>query len=107
VDAAHRDSILARYRDHAARFDAIAGHGLWGTSGVAFPHVADTTGGLSGRELEVLELVSGGLANREIGSRLFISEETVKSHVRKLLGKLPARSRAHAVGIGFRRGLIS
>jgi DNA-binding CsgD family transcriptional regulator len=45
--------------------------------------------------------------NREIGERLFLSEETVKSHVRHLLAKLHARSRAHAVAVGFRRGLIS
>jgi len=41
-----------------------------------------------------------------IGQRLYLSEETVKSHVRHLLAKLQARSRAHAVAIGFRRGLI-
>ena len=59
------------------------------------------------RELEVLQLISEGLVNREIGNRLFLSEETVKSHVRHLLAKLQARSRAHAVAVGFRRGLIA
>ena len=59
------------------------------------------------REIEVLQLVSEGLANREIGDRLYLSEETVKSHVRHLLAKLRARSRAHAVAVGFRRGLLS
>ena len=59
------------------------------------------------REVEVLQLISDGLVNREIGERLFLSEETVKSHVRHLLAKLHARSRAHAVAVGFRRGLIS
>ena len=54
----------------------------------------------------MLQLVADGLANREIGERLFLSEETVKSHVRHLLAKLHARSRAHAVAVGFRRGLI-
>jgi DNA-binding NarL/FixJ family response regulator len=44
--------------------------------------------------------------NREIGERLFLSEETVKSHVRHLLAKLQARSRAHAVAVVFRRGII-
>ena len=58
------------------------------------------------REIEVLQLVADGLVNREIGQRLFLSEETVKSHVRHLLAKLQARSRAHAVSVGFRRGLI-
>ena len=52
-------------------------------------------------------LVADGLVNREIGQRLFLSEETVKSHVRHLLAKLQARSRAHAVAVGFRRGLIA
>jgi hypothetical protein len=47
------------------------------------------------REIEVLQLVADGLVNREIGQRLFLSEETVKSHVRHLLAKLQARSRAH------------
>ena len=59
------------------------------------------------REIEVLQLVADGLVNREIGERLFLSEETVKSHVRHLLAKLQARSRAHAVAVGFRRGLIA
>ena len=59
------------------------------------------------REIQVLQLVSEGLVNREIGERLFLSEETVKSHVRHILAKLQARSRAHAVAIGFRRGLIA
>ena len=64
------------------------------------------TGGMTRREIEVLQLVADGLVNREIGQRLFLSEETVKSHVRHLLAKLQARSRAHAVAVGYRRGLI-
>ena len=60
----------------------------------------------TGREIEVLQLISDGLVNREIGQRLYLSEETVKSHVRHLLAKLQARSRAHAVAVGFRRGII-
>jgi DNA-binding NarL/FixJ family response regulator len=55
----------------------------------------------------VLQLVSEGLVNREIGDKLFLSEETVKSHVRHILAKLQARSRAHAVAVGFRRGLLT
>ena len=42
-----------------------------------------------------------------LGERLFLSEETVKSHVRHLLAKLRARSRAHAVALGFQRGLLT
>jgi DNA-binding NarL/FixJ family response regulator len=55
----------------------------------------------------VLQLISEGLLNREIGKSLLISEETVKSHIRHLLPKLQARSRAHAVAVGFRRGILS
>ena len=57
---------------------------------------------LSSREREVLELVSQGLRNREIAQRLFISEVTVKVHVRNLMRKLGARSRTHAVAIARR-----
>lgn len=62
---------------------------------------------LSDRELQVLELTADGLTNSEIGKRLLISEETVKTHLRKVLAKLLARSRSHAVAVGFRRGLIT
>lgn len=62
--------------------------------------------GISRREIQVLYLISQGLANYEIAGQLHVSEETVKSHVRNLLRKLGANGRAHAVAIGFRRGLI-
>jgi DNA-binding NarL/FixJ family response regulator len=62
---------------------------------------------LTHREFEVLQLIADGLANREIGERLFLSEETVKSHVKTLLEKLRARSRAHAVAIALRGGLMA
>jgi LuxR family transcriptional regulator, maltose regulon positive regulatory protein len=55
---------------------------------------------LSPREKEVLALVSQGLRNRDIAQRLFISEVTVKVHVRNIMKKLGARSRAHAVSLG-------
>jgi DNA-binding NarL/FixJ family response regulator len=61
---------------------------------------------LTPREAEVLQLIADGLVTREIGKRLFLSEETVKSHVQHLLEKLQARSRAHAVAVGFRRGIL-
>ncbi|MER3411746.1 MAG: hypothetical protein C4305_05160, partial [Thermoleophilia bacterium] len=59
------------------------------------------------REIQVLQLISEGMVNREIGKVLYLSEETVKSHVRHLLAKLRARSRAHAVAIAFRRGILT
>jgi two-component system, NarL family, response regulator LiaR len=59
------------------------------------------------RELEVLELVSQGLANKEIGSRLAISEKTVKSHIHSLLGKFGLESRTQAAIYATRVGLVS
>ena len=58
------------------------------------------------RELEVLGLVADGLSTREIASRLWVTEETVKTHVRRLHDRLGARTRAHAVAIAFRTGIL-
>jgi DNA-binding NarL/FixJ family response regulator len=63
-------------------------------------------GDLSARELEVLGLVSRGNANKEIAARLNITEETVKSHIRRILDKLSANDRTHAVTIALKRGII-
>jgi DNA-binding CsgD family transcriptional regulator len=109
VDAAERKDILTRYLDHSRRFDEAASRRNGGTADViplATP-LRELEQEPTMREIEVLQLISDGLVNREIGHRLFLSEETVKSHVRHLLAKLQARSRAHAVAIGFRRGLIA
>jgi DNA-binding CsgD family transcriptional regulator len=61
---------------------------------------------LSERELEVLRLVAEGHTNEEIGRQLFITTHTVISHTRHVLAKLEARSRAHAVALGFRGALL-
>jgi DNA-binding NarL/FixJ family response regulator len=61
---------------------------------------------LTPREIEVLRLLADGLANREIASRLSISEHTIKFHIRSILGKLGASSRTEAVSRGLRSGLI-
>lgn len=61
---------------------------------------------LTPRETEVLQLVSEGNSNKEIGRRLFIAEETVKNHVKNILGKLGANDRTQAVSIAVRRGII-
>jgi DNA-binding NarL/FixJ family response regulator len=110
VDAAERKAIMNRYADHTRRFDEVAARRL--TNGGS-AEVIPFNGPLqqleqepTNREVEVLQLISDGLVNREIGVRLFLSEETVKSHVRHLLAKLQARSRAHAVAVGLRRGII-
>ena len=110
MDAAQRKEILDRYIDHTRRFDAVAARRAGqGGGGEVIPFAAplkELEQEPTNREIEVLQLVSEGLVNREIGHRLFLSEETVKSHVRHLLAKLQARSRAHAVAVGFRRGII-
>jgi DNA-binding NarL/FixJ family response regulator len=61
---------------------------------------------LTGREIEVLTHVAAGRRNREIGEQLFISEETVKVHLRHIMEKLFARDRTSAVTIAVRRGII-
>jgi two-component system, NarL family, response regulator len=61
---------------------------------------------LTARELEVLALVSEGQSNREIATRLFITEGTVKSHLSAILGKLDAADRTQAVTIALKRGLL-
>ena len=55
----------------------------------------------------MLQLVAEGNTNRQIAEALVLSEETIKSHVQTLCAKLQARSRAHAVAIGFRLQLAS
>ena len=61
---------------------------------------------LTRREREVLQMLAGGLANKEIAARLNISEHTVKFHVASVLGKLGAGTRTEAVALGIRRGLV-
>jgi len=66
-----------------------------------------TSSPLSPREREVLELMGEGLANRDIGRRLYISEKTVKTHVSHILAKLAVSDRTGAVLEGIRRHLIT
>jgi DNA-binding NarL/FixJ family response regulator len=61
---------------------------------------------LSERELQVLSGMSRGKSNSEIGKELYLSEDTVKTHARRLFRKLGAADRAHAVAVGFRWGLV-
>jgi DNA-binding NarL/FixJ family response regulator len=61
---------------------------------------------LTPREVDVLRLIAAGNANKEIAAQLSITEETVKGHVKNILGKLSANDRTHAVTIGLKRGII-
>ena len=59
---------------------------------------------LSMREMQVLTGMSQGKSNAQIGRELYLSEDTIKTHARRLFRKLGAKDRAEAVAIGFRRG---
>ena len=61
---------------------------------------------LTDREVEVLKEIAGGNRNRDIAEKLFITEETVKVHIKHLMEKLGASDRTQAVAIGVRRGII-
>jgi DNA-binding NarL/FixJ family response regulator len=67
-------------------------------------HLSDEA--LTAREVEVLQQIAGGNRNRDIAQRLFISEETVKVHIKHIMEKLGASDRTEAVAIGVRRGII-
>src|SRR5580704_2258330 len=72
-------------------------------AGIAEHAMGDT---LTPREADVLRLIAGGNANKEIASQLGLTEETVKSHVKNILPKLGANDRTHAVTIALKRGII-
>jgi DNA-binding NarL/FixJ family response regulator len=61
---------------------------------------------LTAREIEVLSQIAGGNRNRDIAEKLFITEETVKVHIKHIMEKLEASDRTQAVAIGLRRGII-
>jgi DNA-binding NarL/FixJ family response regulator len=61
---------------------------------------------LTAREREILQLLADGMSNADVAGRLFISQETVKSHVRHILTKLEADTRTHAVAIALREAII-
>ena len=67
-------------------------------------HYADED--LTAREIEVLQQISGGNRNRDIADKLFISEETVKVHIKHIMEKLGANDRTQAVAIAIKRGII-
>src|ERR1700729_71138 len=67
-------------------------------------HMSDED--LTQREIDVLHHIAGGNRNRDIAEKLFISEETVKVHIKHIMDKLGASDRTQAVAIGVRRGII-
>jgi ATP/maltotriose-dependent transcriptional regulator MalT len=79
-------------------------------SAQTFPFIADEKKredlGITRRELEVLGLIAQGMSNREIAGRLFVSENTVKTHSSRVFDKLGARRRTQAVQFGKELGLL-
>ncbi len=67
-------------------------------------HLSDES--LTAREIQVLGQIAGGNRNRDIAEKLFITEETVKVHIKHIMEKLGASDRTQAVAIGIRRGII-
>jgi DNA-binding NarL/FixJ family response regulator len=66
-----------------------------------------SNGTLTEREREILQLISDGCSNKEVSDKLFISIQTVKTHVAHIFGKLQAKDRAHAVAVALREGYLS
>ena len=98
--------LLSRYREKARHFDEVAarrGH----SSAVVVGRFESLIGQApTDREIALLQFVADGLTNKEIAVRLSLSEETIKSYLQRILAKLEARNRAHAVALGFEQGWI-
>jgi DNA-binding NarL/FixJ family response regulator len=78
-----------------------------GTEGRRTTSGPATSSDLTQREMQVLRGMSQGKSNGQMGRELFLSEDTIKTHARRLFRKLSAADRAQAVAQGFRRGLVS
>lgn len=86
---------------------AALAHTLSSTSVPAQRQPSDPAIELTDRELQVLRGMSQGKSNGQIGRELYLSEDTVKTHARRLFRKLGVRDRAQAVAYGFRSGLVA
>ncbi len=95
-----------RPRDTEAEADAGPGPSFSPGFSVVPPLNEQLVEHLTRREIEVLQLLAAGLGNKEIASRLHISEHTAKFHVASILSKLGAATRTEAVTLGIRRGLV-
>jgi DNA-binding NarL/FixJ family response regulator len=100
-------SLAARARIRLEPATAPAPAEAQGSVGSPTPGATTDPFGLTGRELEVLELLALGRTNRQIGGELFISGNTAGVHVSNILGKLGASSRAEAAAIAVRLGLVT
>jgi DNA-binding NarL/FixJ family response regulator len=109
VNEEQRAHALSIFQTYSSEFRSIAEkRARRSNSSSRAPEVVPEreAGELTSREVDVLGLIANGCSNSEIGRHLFIAEETVKTHVRRVLEKLAAKNRAHAVAVAFRRGLL-
>ena len=90
--------------------DAVAGGGTYVDPRLApsllSPKATQRQPSLSAREREIMSLLAEGLTGEEVADRLFLSSETIKTHVRNAMSKLEARNRVHAIAIALRQGEI-
>jgi DNA-binding CsgD family transcriptional regulator len=101
-------ALMERYRAHAERFDEIAERrALLFEPVPASVEPAQWPMALTPREAEVLRLGADGATSEEIAAALHLTEHTVKSHLKRIQGKLGARNRTHAVAVALRSGLIT
>ena len=103
---ASADEVLAAVEAAASGLAVVDPHDLEALLGGAVGRGAVATSTLTPRELEVLRMMAEGAANKVIAWKLGISEHTVKFHVASILNKLNAGTRAEAVAIGMRKGMI-
>ena len=113
LDAGARGFLLkeAPLDDLIRAVETVAGGGVYVDAVLAGAMASAQSGDrapmLTQREREVLRLLADGHANEEIGRRLFISPETVRTHVRKAMAKLEADTRTQAVAMALRRSIIA
>jgi DNA-binding CsgD family transcriptional regulator len=108
MDEGRVAALLERYRVHSERFDEISERrGLRFEPPPAAVEPTQWSLALTPREVEVLKLGADGATSEEIASALHLTEHTVKSHLKRIQGKLGARNRTHAVAVALRSGLIS
>ena len=113
LDAGARGFLLkeAPLDDLVRAVETVAGGGLYVDPVLAGVIAGGAGGGapvaLTQREREVLRLLADGHSNEEIGKRLFISPETVRTHVRKAMEKLDADTRTQAVAMALRQSIIA
>lgn len=109
ISAAIAGGARGYLRWDATRTELVAAmaHTLSSSSVPAPLPSTDTGLRLTEREMQVLHGMSQGKSNGQIGRELYLSEDTVKTHARRLFRKLGVRDRAQAVAHGFRRGLVS